>query len=108
MLALIGVHALAVALCFPATIVFEWGAGFTFGVWRGAAIVAASKTLGGLLGFALGRTLLHSWAAAAVARKRVLSAHSQTTGATCVLTYFEFSVFVFELFLKFDLNCLLM
>ena len=40
---------------------FEWGAGFIFGVAKGVAIVSVSKAIGGLIGFTLGQTLLRGW-----------------------------------------------
>jgi uncharacterized membrane protein YdjX (TVP38/TMEM64 family) len=55
------IHTTAVTVCFPATMLFELGAGFIFGLWMGVPLVMLSKTSGAAVGFTLGRTLLHDW-----------------------------------------------
>jgi uncharacterized membrane protein YdjX (TVP38/TMEM64 family) len=45
------VHAFAVVLCFPATILFELAAGFAFGAVQGAALAWAAKVSAALLTF---------------------------------------------------------
>eukprot|EP01116_Phalansterium_solitarium_P011215 TRINITY_DN26833_c0_g1_i1.p1 TRINITY_DN26833_c0_g1~~TRINITY_DN26833_c0_g1_i1.p1 ORF type:complete len:290 (-),score=53.98 TRINITY_DN26833_c0_g1_i1:270-1139(-) len=61
------VHMLAVSVCFPATILFELGAGFLYGLFGGVLIVLAAKTFGACIAFLLGRTLLRNWVRAKVA-----------------------------------------
>eukprot|EP01114_Cavostelium_apophysatum_P008969 TRINITY_DN22038_c0_g1_i1.p1 TRINITY_DN22038_c0_g1~~TRINITY_DN22038_c0_g1_i1.p1 ORF type:complete len:314 (+),score=22.11 TRINITY_DN22038_c0_g1_i1:127-942(+) len=53
-------HCIAVIICFPGTILFEISSGFLFGLW-GIALVTISKGVGGLIGFMLGKTLLHDF-----------------------------------------------
>lgn len=60
-------HSVAVALCFPGAMLFELVAGFSFGVWRAIVLVLLAKLLGGVVGFALGRTVFRAWATRVVA-----------------------------------------
>jgi len=55
------VHAFAVCVCFPATILFEFGAGFLYGLSAGVPLVVTAKALGACIAFLLGRTLLRNW-----------------------------------------------
>eukprot|EP01119_Soliformovum_irregulare_P024984 TRINITY_DN9114_c0_g1_i1.p1 TRINITY_DN9114_c0_g1~~TRINITY_DN9114_c0_g1_i1.p1 ORF type:complete len:235 (-),score=35.65 TRINITY_DN9114_c0_g1_i1:29-733(-) len=50
-------HILAVSVCFPGTVLFELGAGLLFGIFGGVLLVSFSKSLGGSIGFLLGRYL---------------------------------------------------
>lgn len=45
------VHTAAVVFCFPATILFELAAGFTFGVYQGAALAWVAKVSAALITF---------------------------------------------------------
>eukprot|EP01128_Nolandella_sp_AFSM9_P001510 TRINITY_DN11684_c0_g1_i1.p1 TRINITY_DN11684_c0_g1~~TRINITY_DN11684_c0_g1_i1.p1 ORF type:complete len:231 (+),score=18.97 TRINITY_DN11684_c0_g1_i1:30-722(+) len=56
-----GLHIVMLAVCFPGTVLFEWGAGFLWGFQRGSLLIALSKPLGGALGFVLGRSLLRGY-----------------------------------------------
>lgn len=55
--ALVGIHAVALALCFPFAIAFEVLAGALFGVRVGTGVVMAAKTAGASLAFLLARAL---------------------------------------------------
>jgi len=58
---LITVHAAAVAVCFPATVLFELGEGLVFGLFGGMLTVVVAKAVGASAAFLLGRTVLHDW-----------------------------------------------
>lgn len=55
--ALVGIHAVALALCFPFAIAFEVLAGALFGVRVGTAVVMAAKTAGASMAFLLARAI---------------------------------------------------
>lgn len=55
--ALVGIHAIALALCFPFAIAFEVLAGALFGVRVGTGVVMAAKTAGASLAFLMARAL---------------------------------------------------
>lgn len=51
------VNFIAYSLCFPATILFEFAAGFLFGILPGYLVVTTSKTLSGILAWIVTRAL---------------------------------------------------
>ena len=51
------VHSLAITVCFPVTILFEWGCGFLFGVIGGSLLIMISKTTGAAICFMIGMNL---------------------------------------------------
>jgi len=54
-------HILCVAGCFPGSVMFEWAAGLVFGVSLGFILILISKSIGGGLGFLLGRNFFRKW-----------------------------------------------
>jgi len=67
-------HALAIVLCFPATLLFELGAGLVYGLAAGLPLVWAAKALASLLTFGLARAaspLLEASGAAEAARSAI-------------------------------------
>jgi len=58
-----GIDALVITLALPAT-PFNLAAGFIFGFWAGSLISVTGITLGAMVAFMLGRTLMRSWAQA--------------------------------------------
>ena len=67
------VHAAAVVVCFPATILFELAAGFAFGVYQGAALAWSAKVTAALITFlassGFARTLLSNAGVEAAAER---------------------------------------
>lgn len=53
-LVVFAIHSLAIMICFPLSIMFEWGSGFLFGLVGGSCIILLSKSFGALLCFVLG------------------------------------------------------
>ena len=76
------VHAAAVVVCFPATILFELAAGFAFGVYQGAALAWTAKVAAALITFlassGIARTLLSS-AGVEAAAERAFAAQPSLT-----------------------------
>jgi uncharacterized membrane protein YdjX (TVP38/TMEM64 family) len=50
------IHCVSIAVCFPLTILLEWGCGFLFGLVGGSCLIILSKSFGALLCFILGTT----------------------------------------------------
>jgi uncharacterized membrane protein YdjX (TVP38/TMEM64 family) len=65
-------HTVAVLVCFPATVLFEFAAGFAFGVYSGAAIAWAAKVVAALLAF---------WASRGIARVALQNAGVEAAAA---------------------------
>eukprot|EP00964_Phaeocystis_antarctica_P080899 scaffold50544_cov52-Phaeocystis_antarctica.AAC.2 len=76
------VHAAAVVVCFPATILFELAAGFAFGVYQGAALAWTAKVAAALITFlassGIARTLLSN-AGVEAAAERAFAAQPSLT-----------------------------
>ena len=76
------VHAAAVVVCFPATILFELAAGFAFGVYQGAALAWSAKVTAALITFlassGFARTLLSN-AGVEAAAERAFAAQPSLT-----------------------------
>ena len=82
------VHAAAVVVCFPATILFELAAGFVFGVYQGAALAWTAKVAAALITFlassGIARTLLSNAGVEAAAERAFAAQPSLTRLAQSV------------------------
>jgi uncharacterized membrane protein YdjX (TVP38/TMEM64 family) len=52
------IHCLAITVCFPLTILLEWGCGFLFGIVGGSCLILLSKSAGAFFCFFIGMILI--------------------------------------------------